>query len=73
MCFRLDYKQRSACKPLLKDLQDIAKVIEGAQWDESDQVDQNDDSNSNNHYHKPVKSPCCREINYNHLQYGDHV
>lgn len=59
------------CEQLFKYLQGVAKVIESPQWGESDEVDQNEDSNSNNHYHQPIKNPCCREINHNHLQYGD--
>ena len=49
------------CEPLLKDLQEIAKVIESPQWDDSDEQNQNDESNSENHYHEPVKNPCCRK------------
>ena len=30
------------CELLLKDLQDIAKVIEGPQWDDSDEQNKND-------------------------------
>ena len=61
------------CEPLLKDLQDIAKVIEGPQWDDSDEQNKNDESNSKNQCHEPVNHAventpygenACREIEY---------
>ena len=49
------------CELLRKYLQDIAKVVEGPQWDDSDEQNKNDKSNSENHCHEPVKNPCCRK------------